>query len=317
MPRKKISTEILSKTPASKHISRKHTFPTSNDHKKLITIRKLAPIRNFLNKLMITYDATQPIRNTNTLSKSYACHTKPGDNLAMLPCPQVEANSLKMQARSQKCIPQYKKDNCKSGGSGLLLNNVLKTVTPPTLPTDGINVDSLPNSVDAELEGLAEISPKNLTESVNEILCQLPLNQQRILNYVEDTEVPSTTGPLVTSKINNLAGKLKDFFRGLLDEIIIDLKNNDNSEMTIRHLKYEIEQLLHKHSIELSDIRKKFSVILKDIQGCILKYRTKIINKTKTNCERETVNRVEETKSKHYFKSNQNLNTTTPARLSG
>jgi hypothetical protein len=94
--------------------------------------------------------------------------------------------------------------------------------------------------------------------------------------------------------------QLSDYFRSFLVETMSDLGKSNNPEATISTLKYEIEELNHKHSIELAEIRRNVSIVLKDIQKSVVEERERIINETKANCEMEAMKRVEEAKSKQW-----------------
>lgn len=95
--------------------------------------------------------------------------------------------------------------------------------------------------------------------------------------------------------------QLSDYFRSLLVETISDLGKSTSSEATISNLKFEIEELNHRHSMELAEIRRNVSIVLKDIQKSVVEERERIINETRANCDIELTKRVEEAKSKQWY----------------
>lgn len=94
---------------------------------------------------------------------------------------------------------------------------------------------------------------------------------------------------------------MADYFRGMLTETLQDISTNfgDNAA-TVATLKAEIEQLKHKHSLEVLEIKKNVYSILKDIQKSIAEEQKKIVEETKATCEAETIKRVQEAKSKQW-----------------
>lgn len=91
-----------------------------------------------------------------------------------------------------------------------------------------------------------------------------------------------------------------DYFRGMLIELLQDMGRTNNPEAEIANLKLEIEQLKHKHSEELLEIKKNIGTVLKDVQKSIVDERNRVIEETRTNCEAECVKRVEEAKAKQW-----------------
>lgn len=83
-------------------------------------------------------------------------------------------------------------------------------------------------------------------------------------------------------------------------ETINDLGKNNNPEATISSLKLDIEELNHRHTIELAEIRRNVSIILKDVQKSIIEERERVMNETKSACEAEMNRKVEEAKSKQW-----------------
>ncbi|XP_044268661.1 protein kinase C-binding protein 1 isoform X2 [Tribolium madens] len=299
---KEIYIKSLSKMQTPKHKARK-SFPTPNYSKKTIVARKIVPKTALDDELTIVNATTlQPTGNVMILPKLH--YTKPVTRdlssppmLTMLSRPQVDANAptKKVVEGSQNYIPQ----NEEEARSSMLLNNLLTSGSAPPI----IDVDNQSNSLESELGALKEILPENVSKGVNEILCQPPPKLKPkplgVLSSVVESGVPSTAGP-VASRINSMAQKLADYFRGLLVETISDIGKSSNPEATISTLKYEIEELNHKHSIELSEIRRNVSIVLKDIQKSVVEERERIINETKANCEMEMMKRVEEAKSKQW-----------------
>lgn len=94
---------------------------------------------------------------------------------------------------------------------------------------------------------------------------------------------------------------MSDYFRGMLTETLHDLsKNFGDNTATIATLKTEIEQLKHKHSLEIIEIKKNVYSILKDIQKNIVEEQKKIVEETRASCEAETAKRIQEAKSKQW-----------------
>ncbi|XP_063914614.1 MYND-type zinc finger-containing chromatin reader ZMYND8 isoform X2 [Zophobas morio] len=308
---KEIYIKSLSKMQTPKHKARK-SFPTPNYGKKTIVARKIIPKTTMDDELTIVNAATlQPSANVMILPKLH--YTKPMNRdlssppvLTMLPRVQDQnaaavAAAKKVLEGSQNYIPQNEdEERAASGSGGILLNNLLTsgTTQPPV-----IDVDSQTSSFESELGSLKEILPENVAKGVGDILCQPPPKLKPkpvgILNSVVEAGVPSTAGP-VASRINSMAQKLGDYFRSLLVETISDLGKSNNPEATISGLKYEIEELNHKHSIELAEIRRNVSIVLKDTQKSVVEERERIINETKANCEMEMMKKVEEAKSKQW-----------------
>lgn len=103
---------------------------------------------------------------------------------------------------------------------------------------------------------------------------------------------------------------MADYFRGMLTETLQDISTSfGENAATVAVLKAEIEQLKHKHSLEIIEIKKNVYSILKDIQKSIAEEQKKIVEETRAACEAEAVRRVQETKSKqwcaHCFKEAQ------------
>lgn len=95
--------------------------------------------------------------------------------------------------------------------------------------------------------------------------------------------------------------QLGDYFRGLLIETIENLGADNSPEARITSLRMEIENLKHKHEIEMLEIRKNVTVITEDIQRGIAEERERLITQTRAECELETIKRVAEAKSKQWY----------------
>lgn len=95
--------------------------------------------------------------------------------------------------------------------------------------------------------------------------------------------------------------QISDYFRGLLTETLNDFGKTDSSEATITSLKLEIETLKHDHNIELNEMKKNITTILKDIQKTVIEDREKIMNEMKIKYEQDAVKRVDDAKSKQWY----------------
>ncbi|KAL1490328.1 hypothetical protein ABEB36_013042 [Hypothenemus hampei] len=159
------------------------------------------------------------------------------------------------------------------------------------------------NNDDDDLTVLNNVTSEGVNRVVSDIVRKAPPKLKPrppgVLSQNFSEGIPSSAGP-VASKINSVAHRLGDYFRGLLVETLEDLSKCDNPEATISSLKLEIETLKHKHRIELSEVEKNVSTMLKDIQKSIVDDRERIIQETRAACESETIKRVEEAKSKQW-----------------
>ncbi|XP_066159158.1 MYND-type zinc finger-containing chromatin reader Zmynd8 isoform X9 [Euwallacea fornicatus] len=151
------------------------------------------------------------------------------------------------------------------------------------------------------LNGL--VPDTNISKIISDVILKpLPRLKPRppgVLSQQFSEGVPSTAGP-VAAKINSIAHRVGDYFRGMLIETFEDLSKADNPDATIVNLKLEIESLKYKHSIEISEIERNLTTALKDIQRTILEDRERIVEETRTACEAETIKKVEEAKSKQW-----------------
>ncbi|CAH0557053.1 unnamed protein product [Brassicogethes aeneus] len=158
-----------------------------------------------------------------------------------------------------------------------------------------------PPSGDANL--LNGFSPQTLSRAVTDLMSRPPPKLRPrppgALSCVFEEGNPSSAGP-VTAKINSIAHRLGDYFRGMLIETLDNLGQSNNQEATITSLKLEIESLKHKHEVEISEVKKNVSTVLEDIQRSIIEERDKVISETRAACEAETIKRLEETKSKQW-----------------
>lgn len=87
----------------------------------------------------------------------------------------------------------------------------------------------------------------------------------------------------------------------MLIETIEDLSKTDDAEATILKLKLEIETLKHKHEVEMAEMQRNISTILKDIQTSIVEERNRVIEQVRAASEAEAQRRVEEAKSKQWY----------------
>ncbi|XP_066256317.1 uncharacterized protein Zmynd8 isoform X2 [Euwallacea similis] len=151
------------------------------------------------------------------------------------------------------------------------------------------------------LNGL--VPDTNISKIISDVILKpLPRLKPRppgVLSQQFSEGVPSAAGP-VAAKINSIAHRLGDYFRGMLIETFEDLSKADNPDATIVNLKLEIESLKYKHSIEISEIERNLTTALKDVQRTILEDRERIVEETRTACEAETIKKVEEAKSKQW-----------------
>lgn len=94
---------------------------------------------------------------------------------------------------------------------------------------------------------------------------------------------------------------MTDYFRGLLTETLQDISTEfgDNTA-AVAVLKAEIEQLKHRHSMEILEIKKNVYTILKDIQKSIAEEQKKLVEETRATCEAEATRRIQEAKSKQW-----------------
>ncbi|XP_076269494.1 zinc finger MYND-type containing 8 isoform X2 [Rhynchophorus ferrugineus] len=150
-------------------------------------------------------------------------------------------------------------------------------------------------------------SLNNVTESISRAIAEIvkrPLPKLKprppgMLSQQFIEGLPSSVGP-VTAKVNAVAHRMCDYFRGMLIETLEDFGKANNPEGTIASLKLEIETLKHRHSIELSEIEKNISTVLKDVKRSIEEEKEKIIEQTRIACEAETLKRIDDAKSKQW-----------------
>ncbi|XP_057668394.1 uncharacterized protein LOC130901213 isoform X1 [Diorhabda carinulata] len=156
---------------------------------------------------------------------------------------------------------------------------------------------------DEEFSVLNGLIPESVSKAVSDLLLMPPPRLKPrppgIISQHFEEGIPSTAGD-VTSRINSIAHRMTDYFRGMLIESLGDLAKTNNPEATILSLKLEIETIKHRHSVEMAEIRKNMCSILKDVQRSIIEERTKIIDETRASCEAETIRRVEAAKSKQW-----------------
>lgn len=87
----------------------------------------------------------------------------------------------------------------------------------------------------------------------------------------------------------------------MLVETLEDLGKASNPEAKITSLELEIENLKHRHTLEMTEMRKNICTILKDVQKSIMEDRERIVEETRAACEAETIKRVELAKSKQWL----------------
>lgn len=87
----------------------------------------------------------------------------------------------------------------------------------------------------------------------------------------------------------------------MLIETLEDLGRSANPEAKIINLQLEIEALKYRHNIEMQELKKNMSTLLKDIQKSIEENRERIIAEAKIAWEAETIKRIELAKSKQWY----------------
>ncbi|KAJ8933728.1 hypothetical protein NQ314_013858 [Rhamnusium bicolor] len=212
----------------------------------------------------------------------------------------LKAKSLTPNLRaSQNYIPQNEVQNETSANNNVILNDLLNQPTVNTRESDqSESTESDPNtaSIEAvidtpqedEFSVLNSLLPENVSRAVSDLLLRPPPRLKPrppgMLSTIFDEGVPSSAGN-VTAKINSVAHRLGDYFRGMLIETLEDLGKSANPEATITNLQMEIESLKHRHT---------------DIQKSIVEDRERIIDETRAVCEAESIKRVELAKSKQW-----------------
>nr|CAI5841505.1 unnamed protein product [Callosobruchus analis] len=172
---------------------------------------------------------------------------------------------------------------------------------PVAAPSGGTPAES--RDQEDDLATLHSVLPENLSRAVSELLLKPPPRLRPrppgMLSTVFDEGIPSSAGT-IASRINSVAHRMGDYFRGMLIETLEDLGKCQNPEARIASLQLEMEALKHKHSLELSEMRNNICTILKDIQKSLAEDRDRIIDETRAACEAETIKRVELAKSKQW-----------------
>lgn len=170
-------------------------------------------------------------------------------------------------------------------------------------PAVDLAVAATSSSQNDDLSVLHSLLPENLGRAVSELLCRPPPKLHKRppgpLSGMFDSGTPSSAGP-ISNRINSMAHRLTDYFRGMLIETLEDIGKTDCSEAIVANLQREIETLKHKHEMEIVEIRKNVCTVLKDIQKCVLEEREKIVDQTRAACEAEALKRIEEAKSKQW-----------------
>uniref|UniRef100_A0AAR5PEM3 Protein kinase C-binding protein 1 n=1 Tax=Dendroctonus ponderosae TaxID=77166 RepID=A0AAR5PEM3_DENPD len=159
------------------------------------------------------------------------------------------------------------------------------------------------NVEDYEFAALNNAVHENVGRIVNDLIRRPPPKLKPrppgALSQQFSEGLPSSAGP-VTARVNSVAYRLGDYFRGMLIETLKDLGKSNNTEAAIIGLKQEIETLKHKHNVEISEIEKNMTTVLKDIQRTVIEERERVIEETRAASEAEAIKRVEETKLKQW-----------------
>ncbi|KAJ8920734.1 hypothetical protein NQ315_004873 [Exocentrus adspersus] len=220
---------------------------------------------------------------------------------------------------SQNYIPQSERRNSNNTPTNrTVLQDILNTPGNPTRESDQAQeTGSTSNSVpvveatanatttpqEEEFSVLNSILPESVSRAVSDLLLRGPPKLKPRppgpLSTVFDEGIPSTAGN-VTARINSVAHRLGDYFRGMLIETLEDLGKSSTPEAKITSLQMEIEALKHQHNVEMSEIRKNVCTVLQDIQKSLIEDRERIIDETRAACEAETIKRVEMAKSKQW-----------------
>ncbi|CAH1991479.1 unnamed protein product [Acanthoscelides obtectus] len=187
--------------------------------------------------------------------------------------------------------------------SATLTSPPAPSAEPPAPASGTTGAAAAENPDEDELATLHSVLPESLSRAVSELLLKPPPRLKPrppgMLSAVFDEGTPSSAG-CVTSRINSIAHRMGDYFRGMLIETLEDLGKCQNPEARITSLQLEMEALKHKHSLELSEMRNNICTILKDIQKSLAEDRERIIDETRSACEAETIKRVELAKSKQW-----------------
>ncbi|XP_018570944.1 protein kinase C-binding protein 1 isoform X2 [Anoplophora glabripennis] len=210
---------------------------------------------------------------------------------------------------SQNYIPQSEERGDNSVNTNADANNTL--IQPVTATRESNQRPDTENNTnptvepaqDDEFTVLNGLLPETVSRAVSDLLLRAPPKLKPRppgpLSTIFDEGIPSSAGN-VTAKINAVAYRLGDYFRGMLIETLEDLGKSATPEAKITSLQMEIEALKHRHSVEMAEIRKNVCTILKDIQKSIIEDRERIIDETRAACEAETIKRVELSKSKQW-----------------
>ncbi|KAG5896812.1 hypothetical protein JTB14_032054 [Gonioctena quinquepunctata] len=228
---------------------------------------------------------------------------------------------------SQNYIPQSDEQDTvkKSAAANNLLNDLLNqplasAAKNPEQPvqatsTSTTNIDNSNNTATTSTSGVAEtqeddefavlnsILTENVSRAVSDLLMRPPPKLKPrppgILNQMFDEGTPSSAGT-VTTRINSIAHRMGDYFRGMLIETLEEMGRSANPEAKIISLQMELETQRHRHDLEITELRKNICIILKDIQKAVLDEREKVIDETRAACEAEAIKRVELAKSKQW-----------------
>ncbi|CAH1183412.1 unnamed protein product [Phaedon cochleariae] len=195
--------------------------------------------------------------------------------------------------------------------TGHLLSELLTQAQPE--PTDNVTsnggcadavcADAREPAQEDEFAVLNTIVPDSVSRAVSDLLLRPPPRLRPrppgMLSTTFEEGIPSTAGD-VTAKINSIAHRMTDYFRGMLIETMADLGRAANPEARIINLQVEIESLKHKHNLELSEMRQNVCTILKDVQRSIVEDRERVKDEARASCEAEAIKRIESAKSKQW-----------------
>ncbi|KAB0797523.1 hypothetical protein PPYR_08516 [Photinus pyralis] len=182
-------------------------------------------------------------------------------------------------------------------------NIVTRTIATTPIVASSTGSNDQTNAIMEEVRIVSSAVPENVSKAINEIMLGVPPKLKPRppgpLSTHFDDGVPSSAG-VVTSKVNSISHRLNDYFRGMLVELLHEAGTVANPEAEITRLKLENEELKHKHSEEILEIKKNISSILKDMQKSLTDEKERTIEETRATCEIETLKRVEDAKSKQW-----------------
>ncbi|VEN33561.1 unnamed protein product [Callosobruchus maculatus] len=238
---------------------------------------------------LLNQPLSQPLVASATPSQTARTTTEPAGSAQQQQCPQPTAEPMDVSSSAPSTL---------TAAPAAPASAVEPPVAAPTGAASAENRDQ-----EDELAALHSVLPENLSRAVSELLLKPPPRLKPrppgMLSTVFDEGIPSSAGS-VTTRINSIAHRMGDYFRGMLIETLEDLGKCQNPEARITSLQLEMEALKHKHNLELSEMRNNICTILKDIQKSLAEDRDRIIDETRAACEAETIKRVELAKSKQW-----------------